>query len=284
MTELPRSIQKAALRYERIETDGLKLYPVLVRDYELFLMARPALEVMQQSLPVAMMRVPLLSALYQMDYEAILGGMQPSGLFSRALLLLALSLRLGEGQEAEERMKAFRVAVDRENPAKLLCIRYSDEAGEEKEITPALYGRLRQIIAAQNGVRLESDMANPALVKAEKDAASASAVELEDSIEDLISAVAVLSGVDESDVDEWPILKLQRRAESLRRILDYLVCGFGEVNGTTWKGGNPTPHPLLPRKRTGSGILTALGGSVDARGKTEPPKAAQEIAENTKNL
>lgn len=278
MNDLPMSIYKAAARYKTIEADGLTLYPVLVKEYEDFLVARPALEVMHQSLPVAMMRIPLLSALYQIDYEAVLNGEPMLGLFSRALLLLAISLRLGDGMEMGERTKQFHIMVDPKNPAMLQRLRFSDAHGDEKEITPVQFTKLRQIIAAQNGVKLESDMANPDLVKAEKDIASAEDLKLDANIEDWISAVSALTGVSEDEIDKWPILKFQRRSESYQRILNYLVCGIGECSGTTWKGGNPTPHPFFARIKDGRGVLSALGGT------SQPPNTALAIRDITKNL
>ena len=283
MEELPISIYKAVNRYQAVETDGMILYPIPVSLYGEFLMARGALEVMHQSLPVRLMRVPLLSALYAMDYEAVSAGQSATGLFSRSLLALALSLRLGEGQSIEARVGAFRIMVDRADPAKLMGLRFSDETGEEREITPALYAKLRRIIAAQNGVRLESDEANPDIVKAQKTKESANAVALDANIEDWIAAVSALTGADESEIDAWPILKFQRRSDSLRRVLDYLVCGFGEMNGTTWKGGNPSPHPFFSRVRDGRGVLSALGGTGDGS-QPAPPSAAGAIRDFTKQF
>lgn len=280
--DLPISIEKAAARYKPIEMDGLTLYPVLTKEYESFLAARGAIEVMHQSLPVAMMRIPLLAALYRMDYEALLNGTPPCGLFSSAILALALSLRLGEGLAKEDRLRLISILVDRDDASKLRGVSFTDSDGKERTITPQQYATLRKIIAVQNGVKLESDTANPDLVKAEKNMAAANAVELDANIEDMISAVAALCGESEEEIDEWPILKLQRRAESYRRMIDYLVCGFGEMNGTTWKGGNPNPHPFFKRSQNGSRVLSALG-SVD--GKTPPPpQAARELAKQTKDL
>lgn len=282
MEDLPINIQKRIARYKEISVNGHTLYPVRVASYYEFLISKVALEVMHQSLEMKYLRMPLLSALYAMDYEAILNDEPPSGLFSRSLLALALSLRLGEGESIETRMKLFEVAIDREKPAKLLRLRYIDGGGSEKEITPATYTELRKIIAAQNGVKLESDMANPNLVQAEKDMHSA-ATTLDPNIDDLICAVSSLTGVEEEEIDEWPILKLNKRAESFRRIIDYVVCGVGEASGTTWKEGNPTPHPFFAKLRNGSGVLTAMGGRADGE-PPQPPQAATAIREITKNL
>lgn len=284
MNDLPFNIQRAVRRYEPIKTDSLTLYPVLVKEYDEFLMARPALEFMHQSLPVTLMRIPLLSAFYQMDYQAVNDGRDQSGMFSRALLGLALSLRLGEGMEPTERVGLFRIAVDRKDPSKLASLQFVDRDGKEKEIRPVQYKQIRQIIAAQNGVGLESDKANPNIVKAKRDMASLSSVTLNATVEDLISAVAALSGVDEADIDLWPIRKLDSRAETYRRILDYLVCGIGEVQGTTWKGGNPTPHPFFAKLDDGTGLFTSIGESAEGAAATELPQAAQALAETAKNL
>jgi len=278
LTELPMHIKSAVRKYEPIDTDGLTLYPVLVKEYDTFLMARPALEVLQQSFPVRLMRVPLLTALYQMDYEAVTSGQMPTGLFSRALLAIALSLRLGEGLDPAERMRQFRVAVDREKPETLLRLEYA-VGGETKEITPLTFQKVRPIIAAQNGVKLESDMADPDLVQAEKDLAEQSGVSLNANVDDLVSAISALSGNDEADIEEWPILKLQRRQTAYKRMLDYLVCGFGQVNGTTWKGGNPVPHPFFDRIESGGfGAHMALRDFAGGAGERAVANAGQQTS------
>ena len=281
--ELPMQIQKAVSRYEPIKESGLTLWPVLVKEYDLLLIAKPAIDVMQQSLPVALMRIPLLSALYRMDYDAVSFGKEPPGLFSRALLALALSLRLGTGMEPDERVRIFQVAVEREKPENLARLLFTDADGKEKEIRPAQYQRLRQIIAAQNGIKLESDLANPDIVKAQNDMASSNGIRLNASPEDLISAIAALSGADETEIDEWPVLKLERRSTSYRRIIDYIVHGVGELSGASWKNGNPTPHPFFERMNDGGGVLSLIGDTANGA-KTVLPEQARVIADQSKTL
>lgn len=278
MNELPYNIEKLVLRYEPIKTDGLILHPILVKEYEDFLVARPALEVMHQSFPVAMMRIPLLSALYRMDYEAAAAGKTPSGLFSRALLALALALRLGEGLSLAERLNQFRIDINRGRPEELLRLRFTDTDGKEQTITPEQYKTLRRIVAAQNGVRVESDKANPQIVQAKKDM-NAAGMRLNAQVEDLIAAVAAMTGTEERDIDQWPILRLEKRAEALRRILNYLVCGFGEMNGVSWKGGNPTPHPFFERVQDGAGLFTEFSQE------SKPMSGAvKQVVDSTQNF
>lgn len=279
MNELPILIKKSIRNYEPVTMDGLILWPIPVREYDDFLAAQPALEVLHQSLPVRLARMPLLSALYRMDYEASLNGEPMTGLFSRALLALALALRLGEGQETAERLARFRISVDRADAAKLTRLHFTDDAGEEKEIVPASYGEMRRVIAAQNGVKLESDIADPDLVQAEKDLAEMNGARLNATVEDLISGVAALTGTDEAEIENWPILKLQRRQISFQRLLDYVICGFGQVNGTTWKGGNPTPSPFFDRAdENGFGAHMALGDFAGGAGERAVANAGQQVS------
>ena len=50
--ELSRNIKRAADRYEPVETAGLTLWPIRVCEQEEFERARPAIDVIQQALPV----------------------------------------------------------------------------------------------------------------------------------------------------------------------------------------------------------------------------------------
>ena len=163
-------------------------------------------------------------------------------------------------------------------------LRFTDRNGEEREITPAQYPKIRQIIAAQNGVKIESDKANPDIVRAAKLKASVSDIQLDANIEDWISAVASLSGSSEAEIDKWPILKFQRRSDSFRRIIDYLICGIGECSGmVSWPKGNPHPHPFFDKLTEGNGILSELGGTADGKSPA-PPDAATALSAITQNL
>lgn len=257
MKELPFDIQKSIRRYEAIQVDGLTLYPIRVKEYDAFLRARPAIEALQQSFPVRFMSMPLLQAYYQMDVEAASNGEPLTGLFSCAILALALSLRLGEGQSLGERMRQITITPNPSDPLKLQHLSVWINGEELVTIKPTQFAKIRQIIAAQNGVKLYGEEANPELVKAEQEMRSQSAKDLDGTIEDEIDFVATLCHCDESEIDEWPVLRLQKRSESLRRVIDYVVCGINEGNGCTWKGGNPAPHPWLPKKIISSGLVAA---------------------------
>ena len=256
MQELPLNIQKLVGRYEPIETDGLTLYPIKVSDYYEFLAARSSLDFMQQTLPIELMSIPLLDAYFRIDM-GLAEGVEATGLFSKALLMLSMALRLMPNGSVEEQVKRFTVIPDdAAHPTRLKCLRFVLNGEEIRTITPIQFGNLRPIIAAQNGVELYSETANPELLQAERDLAEKNAPKLEMNVEALIRSAAFVTQTEEKDIYDWPILKMHNRLESAKRILDYLVCGIGESQGTTWKGGNPVPHPWFGRqKKEKAGVI-----------------------------
>lgn len=256
--DLPRDIQQKIRRYEPIETDGITLYPVRVEEYEDFLLARPALDFLQQSLPVALMSVPILQAYYAMDLESAMDGQKTTGLLGRSLLLLALALRLGEGEDAQERIRRLKVVPYPNDVKRLRGIAFTPDGEELVTVTPAMFQRWKPILAAQNGIELLPDDANPELVQAEKDVLSRNSLNLKASLEELVDAVAALSGREEAEIYSWPILKLQNRQSALKRTMDYIICGVGEAMGTKWRHGNPSPHPFFEREKEGSAGLIGL--------------------------
>lgn len=248
MNELSLDIQRSINRYEPIEVDGFTLYPITVEHYYEFLAARSALDFMQQSLPIELMSIPLLDAYFRIDL-GLVDGIQHTGLFTQALLCLSLALRLMPNGTPEEQVRRFQIVPDDvNNPTRLKLLKFVLNGEEIRTITPIQFGKIRPIIAAQNGVELISETANPELIQAERDLAEKSAVNLNMDIDALIHATALITGKDESDIYQWAILKMHKRLDSAKRIIDYALCSIGEAQGAKWKGGNPVPHPWFERK------------------------------------
>ena len=250
MRELPLSIKRAVRQYAPIQTDGLIFYPVLVDEIDEYLIAKPALTVMQQAFPVRLVSMPLLSAMYAIEYDAELAANEEfAGLFYRALLMLALSLRLGQGKDAEERVRAFQIIVDPQKPERLKALRFRFNGEEICELTPMAFQRIRPIIAAQNGAELISEDANPELVQAEQDLAEIKAPKLDVKIENIIDTLVLFTGKDESEILKWPVAKLFRLRDALERSVEHVVCGIAEGGGAQWKKGNPYPSLFFDRLR-----------------------------------
>lgn len=253
--ELSQAIKRACRRYEGVEAEGLTLYPILVEEIELFEIARPSIDIVQQSLPVAYAAMPLLAAYYEMEYRAQENGEAHIGLLANALLMLVLSLRLGKGLPIEERMARLRLSVDREYPERLKSVNFTQNGEEMCSITPVQFQRLREIIAAQNGIELVSEDANPELVQAERDLAEMNGAALKGGIAERIGTIAALCHAEEGEIDEWPILKLQSREKAWRRITGYLICGVAEAQGTKWRGGNPYPSLFYEKADVGTSAV-----------------------------
>lgn len=256
MSDIPTKYLKQIRRYEPVEAEGLTFYPILVEEYEEFSQARSAIEFMHQKLPLSLINMPILKAYYLMDTQSIRDDKLPTGLMPRSVLFLALALRIGQGLPAEKRIGLFRPRVSEKGELK--SILFSPDGEEICEITPAMFQRLRPILAAQNGLQIPEEDANPELVATEEELAKKNAPELEMKLESLVSSVAALSGVDESEIYEWPVAKLQNRQRALHRAIDYIICGMGETQGTKWKKGNPCPHPFFDKRKTGSAAKVAL--------------------------
>jgi len=222
MQDLSPKMAKAVRRFEPIETEGLTLYPICVKDINEFTTARPAIEFMQQSLPVA----------------------------------LLLALRAGEGLTAEKRMELVELEPNESNPMRLKSVLIF-VGGEVKRITPMQFQRLRPILAAQNGIELVSENANPELIQAERDLAEMNSPKLIYDVKALKATIATVSGADESDMEDWPILKLMCRRDAVQRLVGFITCSFAESQGGKWKHGNPHPSPLYDRE------IDYCGGLID---------------------
>ena len=236
-------------RYLPVTVEGVTLYPITVADIEAFYSTRAALEFMHQILPVELLRVPLLTALYQLELS--LQTQDPGStfdLFTKSVLLLALALRLGQGLSDEERIARCVVEFDPEKPLELRALRFRREAEGETVITPSMYEKIRPVIAEQNGAEIPPYDANPQLILAERQILSSRIPDLKRDIHNKISWVAAKSGVDETDVYEWPILKFERRATVLQLELNYLIYGIASCSGLVkFENGNPCPSPYFQR-------------------------------------
>lgn len=267
INELSAQMRLDINRYKPIHTEGLVLYPIRVANYSEYMIARQAIGFMNQSLPIEYISMPLLSAFYRIDFEHALKGEPPTGLFASAMLGIALALRLNrDGESIDDTLQRIKVVADSRDQSRLLCIICTVNEVEEKTITPIQYASLRPIIAAQNGIIIRDEMDNPELVEAEADLAEANAPKLDYKIENLIHAAAALTGKDEEEIYEWPVLKLANRLSTFKRMMDYVVCGIGEAQGTKWKSGNPCPHPWFDKKKEESSALISMDGFMGGAG------------------
>ena len=265
--DIPVKYKQSVNKYEPIEINGLTLYPVLVKDYEKFLIARPVLEFLLQTLPVRFATMPLLSALYALDYDNIIKTGESLGFLYKVSILLTLVLRLSPEYNPDYSQYRFEPYVCEKNPAALISLLIKDEQGNTKmEISPQTFTLIRPIIAAQNGITLYSDSANPDLIEAERDILTQKNMNINVDFYELKSALAMICNSDENDIDEWPILKFNRRQTSIRRVIDYVICAIVEGSGGKWKGGNPCPDPFYGRIQNENISLIPLNQFANGEG------------------
>lgn len=247
--DLSAYIRRRADQYLPIEEAGVTLYPILVADLELFESTRPALEFMHQILPVEMMQIPLLTALYQLEMSFQIQGKKEFDLFTKSVLLLSLALRLGSEEDDEKaRIARCMVEYNPKNPFELTCLRFRANDGGEILITPQAYEKIRYIIAAQNGAEIQPYDANPKLIIAERQILADRMPDLKRDPAKKIAWVAAKSGVDDETVYGWPVLKFERRAEVLQLEINYLIYGVASTIGLVkFENGNPCPSPYYTR-------------------------------------
>jgi len=246
MYEIPQSMRRSIRKYEPISTEGLALYPIKVADYEDFANAAPSLSFLQRCLEPEYQVVPLLEAYYMIDCELVAKGEPATGLFAKALVMLALSLRLWPWLPLQERIARIQIIENPNNPGKLKTLRITQDGETEIEITPRMFSRLRYIIAAQNGLEIPDEDTNPELLEAERDMQDSS-IKLNENLNDMLSTIALFTGTDEATMDDWPILRLMRSQKAVNRVVNYLVCGIGTTMGGKFKGGNPYPSVFYDR-------------------------------------
>ena len=68
------------------------------------------------------------------------------------------------------------------------------------------------------------------------------------------------------EAEEWTVRKLNSRREAVNRVLNFLICGIGESQGTKWKGGNPYPSPFFDRVREDSPALISMDQFAGGKG------------------
>lgn len=264
--------QQEAVRYGKpLQWNGLTLFPILMRDYNKFLIAQTGLTAQQQTLPGKYVVMRYLEALYALDYDVRAAGGPAGGLFSRVLLLLTLSLRLEaeKGADGQEYLP-IRIQTAMDNPRKLTALKVRQ--GEAKaDITPQNFGQLREILAAQNEIELPDETLNAELVQAERDLAAKNSLNLVPDSEALIYSVSVKTGRPVEEILNWTVRQFVLTERAIDRTTGYLVAALSEAAGAKYKSGNPWPSWKYDRDRKSSALVPLaeltqrLSGSVEAR-------------------
>lgn len=263
--ELTKRERKARIRKgQPIEALGLQFYPIRMTDYEEFLECKNALCIRQTSLAkqsIDYLSMPFLSALWAMEIDLMRMTGKASGVFERVIRLLYLSLRLEYDTE-----KVFsNIFCERDNPRQLREVIVSQQDGVTVQISPTDFSAIiRPLIAEQNGIDLPDESSNTDLLQVEQEISNAEQSKLKFDVDNLISSVAYLSHVDESEIEDWTVVQFERRNKAIWRDKHFTLYGQAELSGmVSFKNGNPYPSWCFERTDNLSSALMSLDEMQD---------------------
>ena len=166
---LTQEQQEAVRMGTPIEWNGLTLFPILMKDYNRFIIAQMGLTAQQQTLPSKYVVMRYLEALYALDYDVRTNGGPQGGFFSRILLFLMLSLRLEvrKGLDGEEYIPIGN-QTEKDNQRKLTVLEVTQ--GEVTvEITPQNFVTLREIMDEKKDKEQQDETTNAEMVKEKRE-------------------------------------------------------------------------------------------------------------------
>lgn len=228
---------------EPIEIEGITLYPITVREYRQFETAKSSLLIRQGSLPVEYAVMSYLEALYAMDYDAYAETKQTLGFIPRLLYMLSLAMRFPV--DALVRSTRFETAPQDERKLRCLEMRLGENL---VRVTPSVFDRIRQIIAAQNGMELPDEAENIDLVESEMDIAAASRVSVEYDFRTLLASVARDQRCRRADLMDYTIREFNELKDAIERDKMFTIYRAAELAGTVkFTKGNPYPSWCFDR-------------------------------------
>ena len=221
--------------YAPIEYAGLWFYPLEVRHFALYQSAKPAMELLQASLPIRLARLSWAECLAEMDAAARAEGLPYTGFLTSFLHLLSVALKIDAVKEPERLL----IVSDRETK------RFKAVAVCQKEQPVILNTKqlhdVRQILAEQNGYEIPGENWNPELVRAQQHLQQRNGGN-GGTLDDLVASVAAAMGRRTSEVWGWSLREFKSIDEAInRRILFQLYATAELSHAVKFKNGNPVP-------------------------------------------
>lgn len=258
---------------------GLTFYPIKMSHYEEFLECKNAWAVRLSTLPFQYVQFDFLSALWALEYDSVTQSGTAVGLFERAIHFLYLTLRL-EYKREEALQKIY---TTRGEPRELRFVEVAQKDGHIVRLTPQdIAIHVRKTTALQNGVELPDESFNPELVAEEQkiNAMHMEKLGLNVDTDVLISSVAYESGVSEEELNDWTVLRFERRVKAIERSKYFLLYGQAELSGMVkFPKGNPYPSWCYEKKE---GLTPALRTMSEINDKVKTIGNAFQAVEKTK--
>lgn len=218
--------------------EDLTFYPLLVRDYHLYLMAKPAFELMQSSLlKPALARMPWCACLWELDKECKKQTGEYGLFLTEVMLVLSKALRLDAYENGDIPLRPVY-----SQSGELTAIMLGDPRVNPTLLDMRQMSEVRQIIAGQNGYDIPDESWNPELVQAAQENARRNNACIEYDFEALVYSVAVNASCRPKEIYDWTIREFHQTQEAIDRKLNYLIFNLAEKSGNvTFKQGNPYP-------------------------------------------
>lgn len=248
LAAMPRERRLKIRRGEPIRECGFDLYPITMDHYEDFIQCKDALTIRLSSLPVRFVSFDYFSAVFAMELEATRNPeLASGGLFFRLMQLFGLSLRIKITAELLNECIFYRTDGKGSITIEYMELTQTDADGNPNtaKITPFQFSSvLRPLIAAQNQIELPDESENADLVDAydKKKEIQKKGVALKTDLDDLVSSVALQSGVSDAEIMNWNVRDFENRRRAIERDKNYMLYKQAEMSGmVTFKNGNPFP-------------------------------------------
>lgn len=272
MHKFSKDIVKKVRCGQPIEAYGLTLYPIMMSDYDEFMICKDAFAIMHGSLPAKYLQTDFLSALFALSMDEDRNNVPPelrTAAFQRTIRLFYMALRSTD-EEIEHIAKdiVYRQTNDTAVVIDKIMI-YQN--GKTTEITPSLFSsKIRPLIAFQNGIVLPDEDTNPDLIKLHnKMHEHDTPVKLVVDFDEMMASVAYLSSVTVPQIMEWTVRDFEYRVHAIDRDKRYMLCGTAEMSGfASFKNGNPAPSWQydLDVDVLGTKSLSDLGKTLEGAG------------------
>ena len=244
MGQFSKTDRKVQIRKgEPITECGLTFYPIQMSEYEEFLMCKDALALRLSTLPVKYAIKDYLNAIFSLEIDSVKDKGENIGLFTRAIALFMLSLRIeSDIRQFVEKQIMFKKVGKDDFVIDRIIVEQNNKRVEIKSIDFST--KIRKLIAEQNGVELPEENINVELIKGQEELGelNSNKVKLNASIDSLISSVAYNSKISEREIDDWTVREFENRRKAIERDKKYTLYGQAEMSGmVSFKKGNPFP-------------------------------------------
>ena len=231
--------------------EGLEFHPLTVREYDLYARGKEAFELMLGSLHnPKIARLNWCAALWALDQEYAKTSGETGFFLVSVLCVMAAALRLDAYADPENGGNGsipIRPGFSPTGELTSIVIGFPHDPDFTVLSMPQM-DDVRKLIAAQNGYSIPDENWNPELVKAAQYNAELGNTGIVPDRETLIFSVAAQYRVRPKEIYDWPIREFVGIVSAIDRAFGYQLCTFAEMNGTTFKKGNPYPTWKYDRK------------------------------------